>query len=206
MSTHSDDYAIIKANTYDVVDTIEKVKDLSFKSFIYMSTSSVKLKTQTMYSRSKAAAELILLSYIEKYKLPISVVRPFSITGVGEQKEHLIPTLLRAAKSGEPVPFVPSPAHDFIDIDDIVSGLNTLAAFHARGIFELGSGVSHTNKEVLDIVEDITGKKVHVTYVPSLRAYDSDRWVSTNFRVRGFGWAPKKSLQQSIAEQWEALK
>jgi nucleoside-diphosphate-sugar epimerase len=103
----------------------------------------------------------------------------------------------------ELVNFVPEPAHDFIDVEDVVDGMLNLSNHSARGIYELGSGKQYTNKEVLDIVEEKTGKKANISKVKSMRDYDTPDWVSMNFRARGFGWLPKKSLETSIEEMVE---
>lgn len=201
LAHHSDESMVYKANIEDLIATIRQLPDLRFRSFLFMSTSSVKLKTQTTYSRSKRAAEEILLATMEKFNLPICVVRPFSITGYGEQAEHLIPTLIRAAYSGEQVNLVPKPTHDYIDVQDVVDGMMSLVENGARGIFELGTGIKTSNEEVLRIVEKLTGKKIKVNIINNLRDYDSDNWISTNFKARGYGWLPKKTLEQSIKEQ-----
>ena len=99
------------------------------------------------------------------------------------------------------VNFVPEPAHDFIDVEDVVAGIINLSSHRARGIFELGSGRKYTNRQVLEIVEKVTGKKANVNIVGQLRLYDNDDWVSSNFRARSYGWLPKKTLEQSITEQ-----
>ncbi len=206
MAFHTEDEKIIKANITDLVDTILSASKLKFNSFVYLSTSSVKLENQTMYSRTKKAGEEILLSFMEKYHLPIAIIRPFSVTGVGEQKEHLIPTLIRSCYTGEQVNFVQEPVHDFIDVEDVVDGILNLSSNSARGIFELGSGKQYSNAQVLDIVERVTGKKANINFVPSLRPYDNENWVSTNFKSRGWGWSVKKTLEDSVAEMVEAYK
>lgn len=200
MSFQTEDNKIIQANLLDLLTTIQKASAHDFDSFLYMSTSSVKLPIQTMYSRTKEAAEKVLLAFMEKYNLPISIVRPFSITGVGEQEKHLIPTLIRSCLFGERMDFVPGPAHDFIDVEDVIDGMLVLSKVKARGIFELGSGKDITNETIKEIVERITGKKANLNYVGRMRNYDNDTWVSRNNRVRDFGWSPKKSLEQSITE------
>jgi len=200
MSTHTDEDKIFQANVMDLIHILIEAKKHPFKSFVFISTSSVKLSIQTVYSRTKKAAEEILLSMMER-QYPIIVIRPFSITGVGEQKEHLIPTLIRSCLKGELVNFVREPTHDWIDVDDVVDGILTLSEKNAKGIFELGTGISTTNQQVLEMVEKVTGKKANINIVPSLRAYDTNRWVSANFRARGYGWSVKKTLLQSITEQ-----
>ena len=204
MSHHTDEDMIIRANILDLIHILKQINFENLHSFVFISSSSVKLKVKTMYSRTKNAAEEILLAYAEKYNAPICIIRPFSITGVGEQKEHLIPTLIRAAHTGETIPFVSHASHDFIDVEDIANGIVTLSKQRARGIFELGSGQEWTNQNVKLLVEYATGKEIKTREVTNMRAYDNVNWVSTNFRARQFGWSPKKTLGDSIKEMVSA--
>lgn len=206
MADQTDTAKIIKANVTDLCDILDEAVKHQFKSFVFISTSSVKLRIQTTYSRCKKAAEEILLAYKEKYNLPIVIIRPLSITGINEQPQHLIPTLIRSCMTGEQINFVREPKHDFIDIDDVIEGILSLSSHDTGGIFELGSGTSYSNQEVLELVEKVTGKKANVNIVPSLRSYDTTQWVSQNFRARGFGWLPRKSLQVSIEEMVKEYK
>jgi len=199
LSDQTETDKIVQANLTDLIYVLNQSSP-TFKCFVYFSTSSVKLRVQTFYSRTKRAAEELLLAYMEKYNVPVCIIRPFSVTGVGEQPQHLIPTLIRAAKTGETINFVPEPAHDYIDVSDVVDGVLSLASNSARGMFELGSGVQYSNQQVLDLVEKITKKKIKVNIVPALRPYDSQNWVSSNFSARRYGWLAKKDLETSIKE------
>lgn len=194
----------VRANTVDLILMLQKAVQFKFKSFIYISSSSVKLDNQTAYSRSKNASEQILLAYMEKYNLPICILRPFSITGVGEQKEHLIPKLIRSCFTKENMPFTPDATHDFIDVDDVVLAIDTASKRSLKGIFEVGSGKKYKNSEVLSLVEKITRKKANVTYTSSMRPYDNKGWFSTNYKMRSWGWMPNKTLEQSIREMVKA--
>lgn len=204
MSDHVDVEKIVKANIIDLFRMLDQSVKHRFKSFVYISTSSVKLHVQTTYSRTKKAAEEILLAYKEMYHLPICIIRPMSITGVGEQEKHLIPTLIRSCMTGETMNFVKEPRHDYIDVEDVVEGIINLSENSTGGIFELGNGKSYSNQEVLEIVEKVTGKKANVNVVQSMRTYDNTDWVSKNFRSRSYGWLPKKTLEQSITEMVKA--
>lgn len=199
MADQKDVDETIRANLYQPVDIVRR-SPAGFKSFVYFSSSSVRLSFQTVYSRAKRAAEEVLLSQMESLKLPICIIRPFSVTGVGEQPKHLIPTLIRSCLEGETINFVEEPTHDFIDVADVVNGTLNLALNRARGIYELGTGRKYSNKQVLEIVEDITQRKAKVNVVPSMRSYDNEDWVCTNFKARSWGWLPQKSLEQSIKE------
>lgn len=206
LSHQTDETEIFKANITDLISILSQVPQIHFRSFVYFSSSSVKLKMQTTYSRAKKAAEEILLAVMEKHNLPICIIRPFSITGYGEQSEHLIPTLINAAYTGQPVNLVPDATHDYIDVEDVVDGTLSLAEHGARGIYELGTGIKTSNQEVLEIVEKLTNKKIKVNIVSNMRIYDNENWVSNNFKARGYGWLPKKTLEESIKEQIDSFK
>jgi len=197
LSFQTEDDLIFKANVSDLISILFKVNWAKVKSFVYISSSSVTLPIQTMYSRCKRAAEEILLSFAEKYKAPICIVRPFSITGVGEQKVHLIPRLIESCLEGTPVEFIGSPRHDYIDVEDVIDGLLTLSRAGAKGIYELGTGKSYSNLEVLHIIEKITGKKANIK-PGKARAYDSKDWVSRDLSARKYHWAPKIKFRETL--------
>lgn len=163
------------------------------ESFVYMSSSSVNLHVQTPYSRTKRAGEEMVLAM----PIPGLVIRPYSCTGVGEQKEHLIPTLIRACMEGTPVDLVYDAVHDYIDVEDVVESIIKLSSKGATGIVELGSGKPTTNEEVLSIVESVTGRKANVRKVDSLRPYDNHDWYCRNPWSNG---TKRKSLINSIRE------
>ena len=189
---------VVKANVTDLCHILDQVVRLKFKSFVFMSTSSVKLRVQTTYSRCKKAAEEILLAYREKYHVQIIIVRPTTIYGLHEQPQHLIPTILRSCFKGEKMNFVKEPVHDYIFVEDVVDGLINLSENQAGGIFELGTGIQTSNQEILDIIENLTGKKANINIVSSMRSYDSRNWVSQNFRARAWGWLPKVNLKEGL--------
>lgn len=206
MADHTDSTDIVRANVIDLCFVLASVDWKKIESFVYISTSSVKLKRQTMYSRTKKAAEEILLAYMEKLDAPITIIRPLSVTGVGEQEEHLIPKLIDSCLNGTEMDFVPEPTHDFIDVEDLVDGIINLSDNKAKGIFELGNGEAITNAQVLDMVELITEKQANIHIVKSMRPYDNEKWVSENFKARGYGWLAKKTLLLSITQMVDDIK
>jgi nucleoside-diphosphate-sugar epimerase len=194
MASHTDVEMMIDANTRDVIWWINS--HLVKNWFCYMSSSSVTLPVQTPYSRTKRAAEEILQALPE---LKSCIVRPFSVTGCGEQKEHLIPTLIRSCMEGEVMPFDPLPVHDFVDVSDVVDALVNLSENKVTGIVELGNGYGYSNQEVLQLVELVTGKKANLqTSHISLRSYDNKEWYCKNPFFR----KPKpllKSIEEMVA-------
>lgn len=189
----------INANTLNPIDVFTRTLSIKYQSFVYFSSSSVTLPNQTAYSRSKLATEQILLAGAENLNKPICIIRPYSITGVGEQDCHLIPRLIKSCETGTRMNFVPEPTHDFIDVEDVVEATDLLSSRSATGIFELGTGIPTTNQKVREIVEDVTGRKANVIIVDSMRGYDNNDWFCRR-NLSEFGWKPKKTLEQSITE------
>jgi len=197
MIHHADTADIIQANIQDLSLVIQKIliNKLNCESFVFLSTSSVLLPVQTPHSLTKRAAELILESVKGIKGIPICIVRPYSVTGIGEQREHLIPTLIRSCFEGEPVKLALWPTHDFVDVQDVVSRIRHLAGQQAVGTFEIGNGIAWTNEEVLGLVETACGRKANITPVTWARPYDTKDWRCKE-RVPG----TMKTLEQSIAE------
>jgi nucleoside-diphosphate-sugar epimerase len=200
MADQKDTSKIIQANLTDPVDVVQRTIGIKYRSFVYFSSSSVNLPVQTVYSRCKRASEEVLQAVSEAHGKPICIIRPYSVTGVGEQPKHLIPTVIRSCIDGEPMNLTPDPVHDFIDVEDVVNGTINLSLNGARGIYELGTGEQYSNRQVLEMVEDITKRKARVSFVTSMRKYDTRDWVCNDFKARNWGWSPQKTLEQSVRE------
>jgi nucleoside-diphosphate-sugar epimerase len=172
----TDAIRIYQANVIRLIDVLNNSKGV--KSIIVTSTSSVNLPVQTLYSASKKSAEDIAKIYAEEYGMKISVVRPYSVYGPGEQKEHLIPKLIDSCLNGTKMKFVGEPTHDFIYIDDFIESVIRISEEGKTGIFSIGSGIAISNEEVKNIIEDILVRKANIQRVESMRKYDSIDWKS----------------------------
>lgn len=196
---------IVKANCVDPIRLASRMPLSSLEGFVFVSTSSVSLRVQTAYSQAKLATELHLRSLVEQ-DFPAMVVRPFSVTGVGEHSCHLIPTLIRSCLKGEPMKFDPNGWHDFIDVDDVVSGLMAASELNAYGPWELGRGKCYSNEYVRELVEYVTGKKANLKRTNGLRSYDELDWKSKGPSAWPSNWTPKKPLLQSLSEMVKAYE
>jgi UDP-glucose 4-epimerase len=205
---------IFKVNVKYTNDLLRASQVIGVKNFIYFSSSSelgkkdkpmheeMVARPETMYGVCKACGTQ-LTRYYSKY-LNTVIVRPFSVTGVDEQEKHLIPTLIRSCLYGEKMKFVPEPVHDFIDIEDLCQGVLLLLKNIKKvngEIFHLGCGIQYSNQEVLEIVEEVTGKKANIELVESLRSYDAKIWTTRHeSKIKTLGWKQTKTLEQSIRE------
>lgn len=200
LSGQDDRGEIIRSNLVSPGHVISAIMQDEFACdlFLFASSSSVMLPVQTLYSRAKRAAEEMILAS----GIPACIVRPYSCTGVGEQKQHLIPTLIRSCFEGEHMNLCRKPVHDFIDVDDVVTQILEASEEKRTGIIELGSGVGYTNESVALMVQAECGKEANITVVEETRPYDSTDWICRN----PYGTRPDKFLIQSIREMVAAYK
>lgn len=196
----------VKANVADPLSAMAACcAELEDFAFVYASTSSVSLPVQTDYSRSKAAAEKELAN-LGGGRRRVWLARPYSVTGVGEQPGHLIPTLIRSCLEGEPVDLDPDATHDYVDADDLADGLAMLPDLPGGGVVEFGLGRAVSNAEVRATVELVTGKDANVRLVGRMRPYDVRNWCCESRRAFELGWKPVKTLAQSVREMVEARR
>ena len=188
-----------RANIDRTWELLRDSMDVPYVAFVNLSTSSVTLPVQTMYSATKHAGEHLCEAFVNKYDIPVISVRPSSVTGTGEQNFHLIPTLIRSCLNGEKMPFVGDSTHDYIDVEDLIDGLLVIIKNRKKGeTYNISNNRKWSNEEVKQMVEKSVGKKANIKRVKSLREYDNDNWKIDNFKLLELGWKPKISLEKSI--------
>jgi len=147
-------------------------------------TEDLPLAPINPYGESKVMVEKIL-EWLDRFRGLRSIrLRYFNAcggepgSGLGERHDpetHLIPLVLRAAETGQPVTIFgddyPTPdgtcIRDYIHVSDLaeahVSAVEYLLSGGKSDVFNLGTGRGHSVKEVLTAVERVTGKKAPYT-------------------------------------------
>lgn len=195
-------WEMLTSNVLATNQLLQRTLHIDYKAFINFSSSSVGLARQTFYSVTKHTGEELCKLYAQDYKKPIVSVRPFTVTGVGEQDEHLIPSLIQSCRFGKEMPFVAEPVHDFIDVQDLIDALLIIVAKieKAKGrIIDVGTGIMYSNAQVKEIVEELTGKRAKIKPLKYMRSYDNQKWCANTKFLNDLGWKPTKTLKQSIS-------
>jgi UDP-glucose-4-epimerase GalE len=139
--------------------------------------------------------------------------------GLGECHEpetHLIPLILRAVLTGQPVTLFGSDyatpdgtcIRDYIHVSDLaeahVSAVEHLLNGGASEVFNVGTGQGHSVKEVVAAVERVTGSKVPQIVGPR-REGDPPRLVADSQKLqRMLGWKPTRaSLDDIVRDAWD---
>jgi len=156
------------------------------------------------YGASKLAAETYCKVYSKTHNLPVVIVRLFNIYGPRQRKCVMHDVLSKLSKNPNALTMLGSgdQERDFVYVDDAVEGLILLSVKEeATGqIFNLGTGISTSIKEVLNHIVRILGAEPVVTYTGSSWKGDVGILVADSTKVRGIGFTPKYSVEQGIKE------
>ncbi len=182
------------------------------------------------YGATKLAFDMAIASEAAAYDLAAVSLRYFNVAGalirddgtaIGERHDpetHLIPIALQVATGrreklqlfGDDYPTADGTCvRDYIHVADLASAhlLALDAAEPARHkVFNLGSGNGFTNRQVVDVVREVTGHPVPVE-MAARREGDPVALVASSRRAReDLGWVPAKpTLHDMVGDAWAFL-
>jgi UDP-glucose 4-epimerase len=140
-------------------------------------------------------------------------------TGLGEEHDpetHLIPLLLRAVETGQPVTVFGDDyptadgtcIRDYIHVSDLaeahIQSVEALLKGCGSGKFNAGTGSGHSVMEVIRAVEEVAGTKVPYVIGPR-RAGDPPELVANSDRLQqSLNWKPRYTdLRQIVQTAWD---
>jgi UDP-glucose 4-epimerase len=169
------------------------------------------LETLHPYGASKAAADMLVRSAAVEFGLPLTVLRPFSFTGLGDDRNRLFPSLLRAAAEGEPLNLTAgSQVRDHVSASDVARGI--LAAMRhpptpeqPQEIYNLGGGGTKSVRELVEGVVERLGIKVDLRFgARQPGPYEPRYLVADSSKARKvLGWEPEEDLATAV---WQLSK
>jgi dTDP-glucose 4,6-dehydratase len=155
------------------------------------------------YGASKAAADCLLRAGAERLDRHLTIVRPFSFTGLHDGGDRLFPSLLQCAAEGKPFGMSPGmQLRDFCAVQDIVDSIAMIleeGEQRSRDIFNVGSGLSislgrivHSVVRQLDLdVEIRLSERPFHPLEPHILVADISR-------AESLGWRPKINLAYAV--------
>ena len=179
------------------------------------------------YGQTKLAIEHMMDNYDVAYGIRSVRLRYFNVVGtdtkarIGEWHDpetHLIPNILKSLFEegrvftifGDDYPTKDGTCiRDYVNVLDLVDAhilaLDYLDAGGKTDFFNLGTSGGYSVKEVFETCRTVTGKDIPVT-IAGRRPGDPAVLVADNSKAKEvLGWAPRRTLEQSIktAYAWE---
>jgi UDP-glucose 4-epimerase len=194
----------------------------SLKKFIYASSSSVYgtaesfPTSETMlprpispYGVSKLAAEHLAVLYSQEFQVPTTSLRYFTVYGPRQRPDMAFHRFIKAALQGEEMRVFGDgeQSRDFTFISDIVQA-NIQAAEKAPSgsVYNLGGGSRITVNGVLALIEDVTGRKLNVRYLPR-EAGDAQHTGADTTKARSeIGFQPQVNLRAGLQAEAQWLE
>jgi len=187
--------------------------------------TAVKAPTNT-YGATKLAVDMALTSEAIAHDLAAVSLRYFNVAGaylrdgraIGERHDpetHLIPLALQVAAGrreklqlfGDDYPTADGTCvRDYIHVEDLARAhlLALTAAVPGRHlIYNLGNGNGFTNRQVIEVVREVTGHPVPVEVAPRREGDPAELVASSALARDELGWVPQKpTLHDMIGDAW----
>ncbi|MBC8499983.1 MAG: dTDP-glucose 4,6-dehydratase [Candidatus Atribacteria bacterium] len=216
-----DPTAFIKTNVMGTQVLLDLSRKYKIKQFIHLSTDEVygdiekgkfnedsPLKPNSPYAASKAAADLLIRSYIRTYGFPAIIIRPCNNYGPWQYPETLIPLailkILRNAKI--PVYGNGKNVREWLYVADCAEGIYRIFNRGRIGeIYNLGSICARQNVVVVKNLLTILGKnKSMIEFVKDRPGHDFRYSLDSSKVFRELEWRPTRSLYEGlkITVQW----
>lgn len=162
------------------------------------------------YSASKAGADHIVLSYAKTFKMPVVVTNCSNNYGPHQDNEKLIPTVIRKALGGEPIPVYGKGLNirDWLFVEDHCYGI--LSAFQKGRVgekYNIGTNNEWKNidlvKEICRILDKNCPKAKgsyadQITFVQDRLGHDLRYGIDSSKLMKETGWKPKHSFSDSM--------
>ena len=153
------------------------------------------------YAHSKWLAEELCRFQSDRFGVPLSIVRPFNIYGPGQRPPMLIPDLLHQLwASGHMTVRDLAPRRDFLHVDDFARAVLSVVEANAWGhTFNLGSGVSHSVRDVLEILARAWPGGATWSCEGEVRPAEIPDVVADCRAIEAaLGWRPTQSLETGL--------
>ncbi|HVL88771.1 MAG TPA: dTDP-glucose 4,6-dehydratase [Actinomycetota bacterium] len=178
-----------------------------------------RLNPSNPYSAAKAGADLLALSYVRTFGMPVVITRSSNAFGPHQFPEKLIPLAITNLIEGKKIPLYGDGANvrDWTFVDDICEAILLVLERGETGrIYNIAAGNERRN---VDVVEQICGLSSvggdMIEPVADRPGHDR-RYSIDASAVRDLGWRPSGTFDERLAETvawyrdhrawWEPLK
>ncbi len=222
------DRSIIDAGSFintDVFGTyvlLQAVNKFKIKRYILISTDEVygsieegsfteqsPLNPRNPYSSTKAAGDMLALSFYNTYKTPVIITRSSNNFGEFQHPEKLIPLFITNLLEGKKVPLYGDGQNirDWIYVQDNCEAIDVVLHKGALGeIYNIAGGNEKENVFITNFILKKFGKdSSFIEYVKDRLGHDR-RYSLSSEKVKELGWSPKMDFESAMSETIEWYK
>ncbi len=184
---------------------------------------------QSPYGASKLMCERILADAATSGALRVVILRYFNPVGahqsgrIGEwpltAAQNLVPTVMRVADGSANRLEVfgddydtrdGTPLRDFVHVTDLAEGhlaaIDADLGSHSSRVFNLGTGVATTVRELIDAASEATGRPIR-NKVAARRPGDiAASWADCSRAHAELRWRAKRDLAEMLADHWRFVQ
>ena len=209
-------WAFLESNISGTLNMLEVCRQFGCRKFILASTSSIygenppyptpetasSSEPMQPYAASKKGAEALAHSYHHLYDIDVTVVRYFTVYGPAGRPDLAMFRFVQWIMEGRPVRIHGdgNQSRGFTYVDDIARG--TIAALKPLGfeIINLGGHEVITINQLVEMIEELTGKQARVEYGPPNLADMFTNQADVGKARRLLGWNPQVNLRQGLQD------
>ena len=205
---------IIKTNIFGTFNLLEAAKRYKIKKFVQISTDEVYgsiqngsfnekslLDASSPYSSSKAAADLLALSYFKTFKVPVAITRSTNNFGPYQHPEKFIPLFITNLLENKKVPLYGQGANirDWLYVEDNCRAIDLVLRRGQIGeVYNIGAKSEFTNLAVVKmLLKNIKKDFSSVEYVIDRPAHDL-RYSLEIKKIKKLGWRPIYKFHQAL--------
>lgn len=212
----------LKSNTLGTFNLLEQVRKGKGVKFVHISTDEVygeitkgsfkesdSPNPSSPYSASKAAADMLVLSYCRTYGLDALVTRCTNNFGPYQHPEKFIPKTIIRTLSNLPIPIYGTGKNirDWIYVLDHCEAVDTLVRNGRRGeVYNVSAGNELENLVVVKRVLRLMGESEDLITLVKDRPGHDFRYSLDSSKIRKLGWEPRHSFRAALVQTIEWYK
>ena len=164
------------------------------------------LKPTNPYAASKAAAEMIVQSYIDSYKMNIKTIRSNNVYGPNQYPEKLIPKFKKLLKENNKCTIHGTKSayvkRSFMHVEDVVNAVDIVWNHGKSGeIYNIASddelSVMEVTQLIIKNIKKTENYSEWITYVDD-RPFNDSRYYISSEKLKSIGWEQKKTRHDLI--------
>jgi dTDP-glucose 4,6-dehydratase len=174
-------------------------------------TESTPYAPNSPYSASKASSDMLVRSYFHTYGLNVVTTNCSNNYGPKQHNEKLIPTIIRKAINGQPIPIYGDGMNvrDWLYVLDHCKGIDMV--FHSGksgDTYNIGGRNERTNNQIVSSICDIldrsnplkNGKsyKEQITYVKDRAGHDKRYAIDASKIEKELDWKAEENFESGI--------